>query len=502
MLCKATVFGLLIADLTFRSFFKKVHAMESSTFLNRSLWLLSGFVFMLFTVVPLSADSAPATGKPNIVFIFADDWGWGDLSLRNHEYIKTPNLDRLAQQGIDFHQFTVSNPVCSPSRTAVMTGHFPARHGVHGHFAALDQNAKRNMPDWLDNSLVLLPRLLQRAGYTTAHFGKWHLTNVSATDAPLPETYGYDESAVFNGPGPQASPANSDVDDMAVDFINRHKDKPFFINLWLHEAHTAHFPKDRYLKQYEHLVEPHQIYAAVIAEGDARVGRIMDVLEKNGLTENTLIVFSSDNGPERTRPDVFTKEDRFMQDSSYGPKTLEGYNNYASVGSAGGLRARKRSLYEGGVRVPFIVRWPAKTPAGKINNTTVISAVDLLPTFCDVAGIELPENYAPDGESICRALTGEEMPRTKPIFWNWTGPAKGDWWPRWGVRVGDWKLLIDNEGTRRELYNIPEDPAEANNVIQEHPELAEKLQQQILDWKKTLPVSPPENCISSLRPKQ
>jgi N-acetylgalactosamine-6-sulfatase len=475
--------------------------MKIYTFLKRSFRLLFGFLFLASAAIPLSADSAPMAERPNIVFIYADDWGWGDLSLRDHEYIQTPNIDRLAKEGIDFQQFTVSNPVCSPSRTAVMTGHFPAKHSVHGHFARLEQNERRGMPDWLDNSVVLLPRLLKNAGYTTAHFGKWHLTNVEAKDAPLPETYGYDEAAVFNGPGPQASPANSDVDDMAIDFINRNKDNPFFINVWIHESHTPHFPKDCYLEQFKDLIVPHQVYAAVIAEGDHRVGRIMDALEKNGLTENTLVIFSSDNGPERQKTDVLKKEELFMQANSNPSQTLTGYSRYASVGSAGGLRGHKRSLYEGGVRVPFIVHWPAKTPAGKINNTTVISAVDLLPTFCEVAGVELPEGYTPDGESIYSALTGAELERTKPIFWNWRGPTQGDWWPRWGVRVGDWKLLIDNEGNRRELYNIPDDPAESDNVIQEHPELAEKLEQQIIEWKKTLPDSPPETCISSLRQK-
>ncbi len=473
--------------------------MKTYTFLKRSFQLLFGFLFLASAAIPLPVHSAPMAERSNIVFIYADDWGWGDLSLRDHEYIRTPNIDRLAQEGIDFQQFTVSNPVCSPSRTAVMTGHFPARHSIHGHFATLEKNARRGMPDWLDNSIVLLPRLLQNAGYTTAHFGKWHLTNVDAKDAPLPETYGYDESAVWNGPGPQASPANSDVDDMAIDFINRNKDKPFFINVWLHESHTAHFPKEQYLKNYENLIEPHQVYAAVIEEGDHRVGRIMETLEQNGLTENTLIIFSSDNGPERQKTDVVTKKEKFMESRACTNEVDIGYSRYASVGSAGGLRGHKRSLYEGGVRVPFIVRWPAKTPAGKINSTTVISAVDLLPTFCEVAGVELPEGYTPDGESLYEALTGKEVRRTKPVFWNWTGPADGDWWPRWGIRAGDWKLLIDNEGNRRELYNIPDDPAESHNVIQDHPELAEKLQQQILDWKQTLPEAPPENGLSGLR---
>lgn len=147
-------------------------------------------------------------------------------------------------------------------------------------------------------------------------------------------------------------------------------------------------------------------------EGDARVGRILDALEAHGLTENTLVIFSSDNGPEAQRPDR-----KMMEDTSYAGEVLEGYAEAYSVGSSGGLRGGKRSLYEGGIRVPFIVRWPAQAPAGLINKTAVLNAVDLLPTFCEIAGVPLPEGYDPDGESMLPALRGEVWQRSRPIFW-------------------------------------------------------------------------------------
>lgn len=138
----------------------------------------------------LQAAVAPIKNtKPNIVFIFADDWGWGDLGCHGHRYVKTPNIDRLAAEGNEFRQFTVASGVCSPSRAAVLTGHFPARHSIHGHFATVESHVERGMPDWLDPDVVLLPRLLKDAGYATGHFGKWHLTNIMVPDAPLPTAY-------------------------------------------------------------------------------------------------------------------------------------------------------------------------------------------------------------------------------------------------------------------------------------------------------------------------
>lgn len=433
--------------------------------------------------------------RPNIIFIFADDWGWGDLSLRDHPAFETPHLDQLAREGTDFHEFTVAGPVCSPSRAAVMTGQYPARHSVHRHFASLEANAERGMPDWLDPAVEQLPRLLQASGYATAHYGKWHLTNVSAKDAPLPVEYGYDAAAVFNGPGPQANPANSDVDDKAIAFIEQHQDQPFFINLWLHETHTAHFPKEPYMQQFAHLDPAEQVYAAVLAEGDDRVGRIMQALDENGLSENTLVIFSSDNGPEQQRIGPV-----MMKDTSYAHEVLDGYNTAYSVGSSGGLRGRKRSLYEGGIRVPFIVRWPGQTPAGVVNKIAVINAVDLLPTFCEIARIPLPAGYQPDGENVLPALRGEDWERTKPIFWETRGGLpEGDNWPRLAMRAGDWKLLMDFAATRVELYYIPSDPGESHDLAAQHPARVAALSAQLQAWKASLPEKPPAHCFSKHR---
>ena len=159
-------------------------------------------LILLFGLL-LTFSSVQGAEKPNILFIFADDWGWGDLSCHGHPYVKTPNIDRLAAEGSEFYRFTVASGVCSPSRTAVMTGHFPARYNIDGHFAWVPSNARRNMPDWLDLEAPSLPRFLQKAGYATAHYGKWHLANNMIPDSPLPGLYGYDEYGAFNCAGEQ-----------------------------------------------------------------------------------------------------------------------------------------------------------------------------------------------------------------------------------------------------------------------------------------------------------
>ena len=439
---------------------------------------------------PFARLTAADRAKPNIVFIFADDWGWGDLSCHGHPWLKTPNLDKLASEGTDFQQFNVLNPVCSPSRTAAMTGNYPARYSVHQHFAAPAQNHARNMPDWLDPKAPTLPRILKQAGYRTAHFGKWHLTNRDTRGAPKPGAYGYDEFAVFNGGAelPQADLHATAPN--AVAFIKANKDKPFFINVWLHESHTPHVPTEASMEKWKHLDEQKQVYSAVITDGDNAVGAILDALKTEGVEGNTIVMFSSDNGPESTAG----KPGKSMQDAD---AQTTGYGTHYSIGQTGGLRGRKRSLFEGGVRVPFIVRWPGHTPVGAKNETTAFSAVDLLPTLCAAAGVTLPADYKGDGENLLDAFNGKAIPRTRPIFWQWTGKnAEPDWWPRLAVRDGDWKLAMTADATRAELHNLAKDRAEAGDVAKDHPEIVARLTKLALEWKATLPETPNPECIT------
>ncbi|MCK0157282.1 sulfatase-like hydrolase/transferase [Cellulophaga sp. F20128] len=447
---------------------------------------------------PTAMDTKKDT-KPNIVFIFADDWGWGDLSAHGHPYVKTPNIDRLVKEGTDFQRFTVASGVCSPSRAAVVTGQFPARHNIDGHFAWVPSNAKRNMPDWLDNETTLLPRLMQQSGYATAHFGKWHLSNNMIPDSPSPGTYGYDTFGAFNSSGEQM-PVHEDAAN-AIAFIEESKqeNKPFFINLWVHEPHTPHHVVPKYQWRFPDLSEADNIYASVLSHADDRIGEVLDALDRLGLTDNTLVIFSSDNGPARAATKV--EDLKLMFDSATGA----GFGVGASKGITGGRKGYKASLFEGGIGVPFIARWPGKIKAGAIDAVSLISAVDLLPTFCEIGGVALPTAYKPDGISQVATLLGESYPlRTKPLFWkigaSWpANKNKPDHWVSYAVVDQKWKLTANNDLSYVELYDITTDVYEQTDVKDTHTEIVKNLIAKIEDWQKTLPEQPDEKLFSKER---
>jgi len=395
---------------------------------------------VLLALFPAAADT-----RPNIVFIFADDWGWGDLSCHGHPYVKTPNIDRLAREGTDFHRFTVASGVCSPSRTAVMTGHFPARYNIDGHFAWVPSNAKRNMPDWLSPSVPLLPRFLQNSGYATAHFGKWHLSNNMIPDSPLPGEYGYDTYGAFNCAGEQM-PVHEDSQHASAFIEKSHRNgKPFFVNLWLHEPHTPFHTVPKYRWRFRDLEERDNIYASVLSHADDRIGEVLDTLDRLKVTDKTLVIFSSDNGPARaSRP----TELALMHDTATGA----GYGVAAARGITGGRKGYKSALFEGGIGVPFIARWPGKIAAGRVDKTSMVSAVDLLPTFCEVAGVQLPESYSPDGFSQVAALLGDgSAKREKPLFWKmnsrWPNRNQPYHWVSWAIVDQNWKLMTNADSS-------------------------------------------------------
>ena len=454
------------------------------------------FVVPLFLV--LASSQAFADARPNIVFIFADDWGWGDLSCHGHPYVKTPNIDRLAREGTDFHRFSVASGVCSPSRTAVITGHFPARYNIDGHFAWVPSNAKRNMPDWLSPNAPLLPRFLQQNGYATAHFGKWHLANNMIPDSPLPSQYGYDVYGAFNCAGEQM-PVHDDAR-QAIAFIEacEKQKKPFFINLWMHEPHTPFHTVPKYRWRFRELDEPDNIYASVLSHADDRIGELLQALDRLKLADNTLVIFSSDNGPARAgRP----TELALMHDTATGA----GYGIGAAKGITGGRKGYKGALFEGGVGVPFIARWPGKIAAGQVDNRSLISAVDLLPTFCAVAGVELPEDYQPDGVNQLETLLGKRSPsRGKPLFWK----MQSGWpiqktrpyhWVSYAIVDGDWKLVANRDCDYVELYRLGDDPFETTDLKTDEPDVVKRLLQKLEDWKASLPASPTGNVFSSER---
>jgi N-acetylgalactosamine-6-sulfatase len=447
---------------------------------------LASLLAVLITPVSvLCAAAAPESIRPNVLFIYMDDWGWGDLSCHGHPYLKTPNLDRLAVEGTDFQQFNVLSPVCSPSRTAAVTGKFPSRYSIRHALGGAEDNRRLNQCDWLDPSVTTTARLFQQAGYATGHFGKWHLgrnPNLRTAD------YGYAESSTWAGPEKPDELGVHGVYEKAIAFLRAHRDQPFYLDLWPHETHAPQLPSEESMREYAHLDEQHRPYAASIADGDKGVGRVLNALKELGLEQNTIVLFSSDNGPEST--------------GSEKEKQLRGgYGTYYSTGSTGGLRGRKRSLYEGGVRVPFLVRWPGHTPAGAKNEATVLTAVDLLPTLCAAAGVPLPGTYQSDGENVLEAFHGKPFERTKPVFWDFpAGNGRGLIWASLAVREGEWKLVMDERAKRRELYRVLEDRAEAQEISGQHLETVERLTKMALDWKASLPAAPDPACCSQAKP--
>ena len=441
----------------------------------------------------LAAGAAVRNEGPNFVFIFADDLGWGDLGCYGNRQIKTPNLDELARKGTLFTQFYVNGSVCSPSRTAFMTGHYPARHAVHGHFAGHQQNKARAMPNWLDPEAHTVTRLLQQAGYATGHFGKWHLG--SGDGAPTPGKYGIDEHVTVNSTGPQLTGAGdpyfrakstAQIVDRTIEFIEKNRDKPFYVNAWTLVPHATLHPTEEQMKPYRRYAPggvPYkgakQIYYASVSDLDRQIGRLVRKIDELGLGENTIIVFSSDNGPE----------DFDIRNAVH-----------SGIGDTGPFRGRKRSLYEGGIRLPFIVRWPAHTPAGRVDDTSIVAGVDWLPTVCGLAGVKLPSDLKPDGKDMSQAFRGRPRERTGPLMWEWRFRVFGDMahkCPILAIREGKWKLLMNPDCSRVELYDIPEDPTELDNLADRNPQIVGKLSEKVLEWQKTLPPGPMDAAAGS-----
>lgn len=450
---------------------------------------------ILVSVLALLNASLAEEARPNILFIYADDWGWGDLACHGHPHLKTPNLDRLAKEGTDFQQFVVCNPVCSPSRTAIVTGRYPARFLVHQHFAGHAENVARGMPDWLAPKVTLLPRLMKEAGYATAHYGKWHLSGGGKDiHAPLPAEYGYDDAAVWTGPGRSVFEGTS-VEQQAGDahdksgasfqtiaatehvlrFVRQAHDekKPFYINFWLHETHHLVAATEEQKAPYPDTPEPQRTYYSAVTRADAQVGRVLALLDELKLAGNTLVIFSSDNGPENSQPLATDKL-------------------YHSVGTTGALRGRKRSLYMGGVNVPFLVRWPGQVPPGRVDKTSVIAGVDMLPTLLAATGVAAPHGYQSDGLNVLAAFKGAAFTRPQPLFWEWRGPnAHEADWPQLAMREGFHTLVMNHDGSRTELYDLSRDRAQENNLATAEPERVSAMTAAIRTWQKTLPVQTP-----------
>jgi arylsulfatase A-like enzyme len=275
--------------------------------------------------------------------------------------------------------------------------------------------------------------------------------------------------------------------DHTIDFLERHQDEPFLVNVWLNDTHATLDPDEKQLEPYRHLMPvglegkhagANAIYYAVVTEADRQIGRLLHRLDELGLEENTIVIFSADNGPE----------DIGIRNASH-----------SGVGSPGPFRGRKRSLYEGGIRVPFLMSWPRArgpvqgAPSGVVDDDTPLCAVDLLPTFCALAGIDVPEDVALDGEDMTDVFCGAKRARSTPLLWEWRFHVYGhciNRSPMLAIRQGDWKLLLNPSRDRVELYDIPNDPMELNNRAGDHPALVAQMSERVLAWQTTLPEGP------------
>lgn len=474
----------------------------------------------VFAVVPAAITPfahAADSKKPNVIFILTDDQGWNDAHFAGHPYVKTPNLDKFASQSTWFRQFYVAATVCSPSRCAFMTGHSPARHLIHGHFSGDAENAARSMPNWLDPQVTTLPGLLKKAGYATAHIGKWHLGN--SAESPPPAAYGIDYARVVNSSGPALGgdgttkgsdkadiPEKTDpyfrahstamIVDETIKFIRERKGQPFYANVWTLLPHAPLKPTPEQLAEYESLApkptdpgfgpwmqkylanakdlkSQMQVFCASLTDLDTQLGRLFAALDEMGVANDTLIFYSSDNGAEDHRI---------------------GNASNAGVGNTGPLRARKRSMYEGGIRTFGLLRWPGRVAAGRVDETSVMGGVDFLPTVCKIAGVDVPASVKPDGEDVSDIWLGASRARKTSLHWEWLFAVRGEedgyMPPMLAVRDGDWKLFVSHKGTDAQLYNIPKDAGEEHDVAGANPEVVKSLSEKALAWVKTLPPSP------------
>lgn len=454
------------------------------------------FFFIWLGTADVSAshpDNVSDARKPNIILIVADDLGWGDLGVYGHDEIRTPNLDRLAMQGTLFTQFYVNSVVCSPSRAAFFTGRYPARLRIHAHIQkSPEENTARGMAQWLDPKIPNVASMLKSIGYATAHIGKWHLGPLPGSPGvkdpahPQIRDYGFDfigssatlEQRTARDPNYRAKSTAILVDE-ALQFIAKNKNRSFYVQLWPILPHAPLNPTREQMKPFEMFSPPNApyrgaktIYYASVADLDSQIGRLVNQLDAMGLKQNTMVIFSSDNGPE----------DIHVPNASH-----------SAIGSAGPFRGKKRSLYEGGIRLPFIVRWPGVVPQGRVDNESVIAGVDFLPTVAAFVGATIPEAQALDGENRSDVLRGRSGPRARPLFWEWRFNHFGDavhLSPMLAIRDGDWKLLMNPDRSRVELYDLRNDSSELENLAKLRPEIADRLSKKLLEWQATLPPGP------------
>lgn len=454
---------------------------------TRMLW--RGIILGFATLVILAPSSANGqqenTPRLNVVLILADDLGWADLGCYGSTYHKTPNLDRLAAQGMRFTDAYAACPVCSPSRAAILTGKYPARLNLTTFLPGRpDRPDQKLLQPFINQQLpageTTLAAELRKAGYTTGHVGKWHLggkgslpeergfdVNIAGDAAGSPRSYfaPYKNKAGVFIPKLEHAPDGEYLTDRltaeAVKFIENNRDKPFFLYLAHYAVHIPLKAKAKLIAKYRRGRPGEQgnpIYAAMIESLDDGVGRILKKLDELKLADHTIVVFTSDNGGLNVRE---------------GPDTPSTSN--------APLREGKGYLYEGGIREPLIVKWPSVTRAGSTSDVPVCG-IDLFPTILEACGVK--SDGGVDGVSLMPLLNGGELRRDAPLYWHYPHYSNQGGKPGSAIRAGNYKLIEFFEDGRRELFDLSKDMSESHNLIADKRMIAKELSAKLAAWRK------------------
>ena len=442
------------------------------------------FVLLMITSQALSAES---TRPPNVILILMDDMGWRDVGFMGNRFVETPNLDRLAQNGLVFTQAYASAPNCAPTRACLMSGQYTPRHGI---YTVVDPRQPAGSP-WqkmmaapsksdLDPRVVTIAESLRSSGYTTGFFGMWNLGRgrrgpvtpggQGFEQVVFPENLGFAKDAYFDDAGNYLSDR---ITDEVIKFIDKSNGKPFFAYFADHAVHSPFEPKPELLRKYERKAalgkdrRDDPAYAATIEAVDQNVGRIVETLARRKLTENTLVIFTSDNGatPQFTAP----------------------------------LRGSKGQLYEGGIRVPLMVSWSGLKKPGRVCDTPV-SSIDWYPTILDLANGKAPKGQILDGVSLTPAFQAA-TPLSRPrLYWHfpcYVGRAT----PSSAVREGDFKLIeFFEDGGHLELYDLRTDPKEEHDLSTSMPEKTASLYRTLQEWQSVTGAAIPKGANPNYDP--
>ena len=477
------------------------------------------YIILLFLCVPWLAHAATDTRKPNVIVFLVDDMGWADCGVYGSKYYETPHIDRFAQRAMRFTD-AYATPLCSPTRASLLTGKYSARHGITSATGAQPPQppGHKFLPDsapatqriitpesknYLEPGEYTLAEALRAAGWRTAHVGKWHL---GLTEPYWPEKQGFDVAvhahpdpgpASYFSPysfrlhqsyadGPPGEYITDRLTDEAIKFIEANRNQPFFLDLWHHAVHGPWGHKEEYTKQFADKKDPtgkqgNPIMASMLKSVDQSFGRIMETLDRLGLSENTIVIFNSDNGGNTHSN---TPEDRAKKSEKQGKAGKERAKDWPKW--AGDkpptnncpLRDGKGTLYEGGVRVPLMWSWAGRIKPGSVT-AEVVGAIDLYPTLLELLGVPKPAQQTMDGVSYAAVLTSSGTLQ-RPAYFNYFphgGPAKP---PGVTVRAGDWKLIRWFETGPKypdkfELYNLRDDLGEVKNLAAKMPDKVKEL---------------------------